>query len=47
MKRNKKSHINNEIWNTCPMGFFHDGLIECYYFGIVKIKDCNKCNYRK
>ena len=48
MKMNKKYNYKDDIkWNCCPMGTMHDGIIECYYYGIVKIKECNKCSYRK
>ena len=47
MKRSRKPYIKNEIWNPCPMGTLNKNRIECYYFGITEIKDCNKCNHRK
>lgn len=46
MKRNRKSYIKNEIWNPCPMGTLNGNKVECYYFGITEIKNCNRCNHR-
>ena len=31
----------------CPMGHMHDGIVECYWFGVVTLKDCAKCEVRK
>ena len=49
IQMNKKSKKTNKYikWKPCPMGYIHDEIIECYYFGLVKIVDCNKCFYRK
>lgn len=44
MKRNK---YNVEDWIKCPMGTVIDGKIECYYFGLLEIKDCNRCKHYK
>ena len=34
-------------WEKCPMGTFNENnKIECYYFGIIEIKDCNECKRR-
>lgn len=29
------------------MGSMHDGVVDCYWFGIVKLSDCQKCTVRK
>lgn len=44
MKKRNEFHI--EEWIGCPMGTMTDNKIECYYFGIVEIKDCNRCKTR-
>ena len=31
----------------CPMGFMHDGVVECYWFGVVSLTDCAECTVRK
>lgn len=38
---------NKKNMSCCPMGSLHDGIVECYYFGIVKLEDCSKCTVRK
>lgn len=34
-------------WEMCPMGTLKNNIINCYYFGKMKIKDCNECKYKK
>ena len=31
----------------CPMGTLHDGVVDCYWFGTVKLSECGKCEVRK
>lgn len=31
----------------CPLGSMHDGVVECYWFGVVTLKDCARCTVRK
>lgn len=45
--KKKKFQFKSENWNPCPMGTLFNDRIECYYFGITEIKDCNKCDHRK
>ena len=45
MYKYKKSN-KNDI-SCCPMGTLHDGIIECYWFGNVKLSDCRNCTVRK
>lgn len=37
---------NKENISCCPFGHQHDGLVECYYFGNVTLKECSKCTVR-
>lgn len=35
-------------WTCCPMGCIRDGtVVECYWFGLVTLKDCSECEVRK
>ena len=43
----KYKNSNKKNVSCCPMGTMHDGIIECYWFGIVKITDCRNCTVRK
>ena len=45
MYKYKKS--NGKNLSCCPMGTMHDGLVECYWFGTVKLYDCRNCIVRK
>ena len=38
---------NKKNISCCPMGTLNNGIVECYYFGIVKIEECGKCTVRK
>ena len=42
-------HKSNEHkqWVCCPMGTLHDNIVECYYYGVVKIDECENCKVRK
>lgn len=31
----------------CPLGTMHDGVVDCYWFGVVSLKECAKCTVRK
>ena len=33
--------------SCCPMGHMHDGVVECYYYGVVTLKECSECSVRK
>lgn len=46
MKRNKYEY-DVEDWIKCPMGTLVDDGIECYYFGLLEVKDCNRCEHHK
>lgn len=37
---------NSDV-SCCPMGSMHDGIVECYWFGVVRLSDCAKCDVRK
>ena len=38
---------NNHIKGSCcPLGTMHDNIVECYWFGVVTLKDCAKCSVR-
>ena len=41
--KNSKSNENS----CCPMGNMHDGIVECYWFGVVKLEECSNCIVRK
>ena len=41
----KMGKKNNE--RCCPLGTMHDGVVECYWFGVVTLKDCAECSVRK
>lgn len=42
-----KMKVNSRDVSCCPMGTMHDGLVECYWFGVVKLDECAKCTVRK
>lgn len=37
----------NVSGSCCPMGTLHDGIVECYWFGTVKLSECRTCTIRK
>ena len=38
---------NKENWTCCPYGTMRDGtVVECYYFGIITLKECSECKVR-
>lgn len=43
----KYKNSKNSKSSCCPMGTLHDGLVQCYWFGVVKLDDCRKCTVRK
>ena len=43
----KYKQSNEKNVSCCPMGTRHDGLVECYWFGTVKIDECLTCKVRK
>lgn len=42
-----KTSKNSVDWICCPMGTLKNGVVDCYYFGVVKISECNGCTVRK
>ena len=48
MYKFNKSNKTNKKWNCCPLGTMRDGtVVECYYYGIVTLKECSECEVRK
>ena len=43
----KFKNENQENWTCCPMGTLHDNVVECYWFGNVKLSECRTCTVRK
>ena len=41
-KMRKKSNVR-----CCPLGSMHDGVVDCYWFGVVSLNECAKCTVRK
>ena len=41
-KMRKKSNVR-----CCPLGTMHDGVVDCYWFGVVTLNECAKCTVRK
>lgn len=43
-----KYKSSNNKWTCCPMGTLRDSsVVECYWFGIVTLKECSECKVRK
>lgn len=43
-----KYKSNNSKLTCCPMGTLRDSsVVECYWFGVVTLKECSECKVRK
>lgn len=43
-----KGNSESKDLSCCPMGSLRDSnVVDCYYYGLVKLDDCSKCTVRK